>query len=245
MSLDACARLLRDGDPDRLAQVMAAAPEHRPRLVSLYAANLEIARAALASSEPLISLMRLQWWQDRLDGIGAGAGAAGHEVLDAVAAHWGRDAGAIGALAEARRHDAMREPFRDEAALLDYIDATAGALMGLAAGVCGYHGAAVADQARGAGLAAWLAALPRLAPLGLGIDEAGTRIGGLARTGLDALDRAARHRDVPKKAAPALFAGPGARAVLRAAEQGQSLEISQFSRRLALLRLGLFGHWRG
>ncbi|MDO5659150.1 MAG: squalene/phytoene synthase family protein [Paracoccus sp. (in: a-proteobacteria)] len=245
MSLDACAALLRDGDPDRLAVVMAAAPAYRPRLVSLYAANLEIARAALASSEPLISLMRLQWWQDQLAGIAAGKGSPGHEVLDAVAAHWGVEAGAIGALAEARRHDAMREPLRDEAAVLAYIDATAGALMRLAAGVCGYHGAAVADQARGAGLAAWLAALPRLAGLGLGVEDAPARIAGLAEEGIAGLDRAARHRDVPKKAAPALFAGAGARVVLRAAAQGQSVEISQFSRRFALLRLALFGHWRG
>ena len=64
--------MLRAGDPDRFASVMAAQPGDRARLATLYAANLEIARAALASAEPLISQMRLQWWTDQIAAIVAG-----------------------------------------------------------------------------------------------------------------------------------------------------------------------------
>ncbi|MDO5530092.1 MAG: squalene/phytoene synthase family protein [Paracoccus sp. (in: a-proteobacteria)] len=247
MSVDAAAELLRRGDPDRLSAALCAQAGDRARLVSLYAANLEIARAALASREPLISLMRLQWWADRLGDLAAGRDVAGqHAVLDALAENWGKDAGAIASLAEARRRDAMREPFTEDEALLDYIDASAGNLMRLAARGCGLeHHPAITDQARGAGLAAWLDALPALGPLGLGLSPAEpARIAALARAGLGALDRARGASGVPRRAAPALFAGPGARARLLAHERSEIIEMSEFSKRLAFLNLGFLGRWK-
>ena len=47
MSLDACARLVERGDPDRFRVAMAAPPSAREALFPLYAFNLEVARARL------------------------------------------------------------------------------------------------------------------------------------------------------------------------------------------------------
>ncbi|KAB2881303.1 MAG: phytoene synthase, partial [Albidovulum sp.] len=80
MSIEACARLVEEGDPERFAATMAAAPEARLRLWPLYAVNLEIARAPWAAREPMLAEMRLQWWIDTLRELAAGGARAGHPV---------------------------------------------------------------------------------------------------------------------------------------------------------------------
>ena len=66
MSIDACAALVRRGDPDRFRAAMTAAPDQRGRLMVLYAFNLEVARAPWVASEPMLAEMRLQWWADAI-----------------------------------------------------------------------------------------------------------------------------------------------------------------------------------
>ena len=66
MSFDACAELVRRGDPDRFLSAMTAPPELRGRLMILYAFNLEVARAPWVASEPMLAEMRLQWWADAI-----------------------------------------------------------------------------------------------------------------------------------------------------------------------------------
>ncbi|WP_313353305.1 squalene/phytoene synthase family protein, partial [Paracoccus sp. (in: a-proteobacteria)] len=80
MSLEDCANALREHDPDRFGICLMVASEVRPKLLTLYALNLELARAPLASTEPLIAEMRLQWWFERLEDIGAGKPQS-HELL--------------------------------------------------------------------------------------------------------------------------------------------------------------------
>jgi phytoene/squalene synthetase len=75
MSLEACADLLRRGDPDRFLAAMAAPPAARRVLLPLYAFNLEVARAPQVTAEPMIAEMRLQWWRDALAEIAAGGQA--------------------------------------------------------------------------------------------------------------------------------------------------------------------------
>ncbi|NOX39165.1 MAG: squalene/phytoene synthase family protein, partial [Alphaproteobacteria bacterium] len=72
MSVDACAALVQRGDPDRFMSAMTAPPHLRGRLMVLYAFNLEIARAAWVTSEPMIAEMRLQWWLDMVTEIREG-----------------------------------------------------------------------------------------------------------------------------------------------------------------------------
>ncbi len=76
----ACAALVEKGDPDRFAATMAAPPPARLKLWPLYAYNLELAKAAWVSPEPMVCLMRLQWWADTVAVMGQGAPRKAHEV---------------------------------------------------------------------------------------------------------------------------------------------------------------------
>lgn len=254
MTLAACTELVRIHDPDRFGAVLVARVEDRPALITLYALNLEIARAPFQSAEPMLAEMRLQWWIDRLEDMGTGKAPPLHDVLTPLWESWNRKAGPVASLAEARRRDCAREPFADPEGVVDYVKDTAGRLMGLAAerlgAPAGARGA-VADQALGAGLAAWLRALPRLQPLGLGLDrqrpEDGVALAGIAR---DALRRAAGSRRLlPRQAAAALYPGPRVRQFLDAVLKGdidcfsQDVEVTPFQRRASLARLALTGRW--
>nr|WP_237168296.1 squalene/phytoene synthase family protein [Paracoccus shandongensis] len=252
--MDACTDLVRTQDPDRFGAVLVARPQDRPALITLYALNLEIARAPFQSREPMLAEMRLQWWIDRLDEMGTGKPPPLHDVLTPLWEAWGEGAGRIAPLAEARRRDCAREPFTAPEEVVAYVNDTAGRLMGLAAERLGSPAAArtvVADQALGAGLAAWLRALPRLQPLRLGLDQArpedAVALAGLAR---DALRRAARSRRLlPRQAAAALYPGPRVPPFLDAVLRGdincfaQTLEVTPFQRRASLARLALTGRW--
>lgn len=120
--------------------------------------------------------------------------------------------------------------------------------MRLAAAACGYDAAKVVDeQARGAGLAAWLGAYPQLRALNLGLfGDSPDGLADLARQGIAALDSArAQGRAVPRRAAAALFAGAGARRRLTAAAQGKTVDIPGFSRNLSYVALSFLGRWQG
>ena len=252
MTLEACTELVRHQDPDRFGAVLVARPQDRPALMTLYALNLEIARAPFQSREPMLAEMRLQWWIDRLAEMGRGKAPPLHDVLTPLWDAWGQDAGQLVPLAEARRRDCAREPFGTPQGVADYVADSSGRLMVLAAARLGADARGqdvAADQGLGAGLAAWLRALPRLQPLGLGLAnpaDAAT-LAGMAR---DALDRAARSRALlPKRAAAALYPGPGAARLLSRILSSQvniideAIEITPFQRRASLARLALTGRW--
>ncbi|SDD76409.1 Squalene/phytoene synthase [Paracoccus isoporae] len=249
MTPDHCLALLRAGDPDRFAAVAASEPRDRPRLATLYAANLEIARAAIASREPLICEMRLQFWADQIASIAEGREAARHEVVTPLAEAWGAEIAPLATLIAARRRDTERQPFRDDGALLDYIDACSGTVMRLAAQGCGMAGDAplIAQQARGAGLAGWLENYTALRTLNLGLQPEGdARLARLAEIGLDAFAAAARMQPAPpRRAAGALYAGAGAGRVLRAIRDGRKVRVTGFARNLSRTALAFFGRWQG
>lgn len=277
MSLDACAALLREHDPERFGICLLVDPAARPKLLTLYALNLELARAPLASNEPLIAEMRLQWWVERLEAIGAGQAPA-HELLAALAEAWGPRGAALAVLAEPRRRDCLREPHDGPEAVAGYVRETALPLMQFAVealagdasrggftpphprgifshertGAAGLNpglGDVIAAQAEGVGLAQWLAALPALQGMALGLWDAAPevlgQIAGMARTRLDAA-RIGR-RAVPRRLSPVLFAGAQVRPALAAAPLGiealGAARPSEFRKRLALIQLGLTHRW--
>ena len=252
MSLDEAASVLRAHDPDRLGICLMAPSDARPRLVTLYALNLELARAPLASAEPLIAEMRLQWWIERLGEIGAGRVPA-HGILGPLAEAWGPRAAALAALAEGRRRDAERLPHAGPGEVGDYVIATAVPLMQFATEALGLPDAAratVSLHAMGVGLVHWLAALPVLQARGMGLARPTPEaLAALAARASDALGRAAGQREsVPRGLAPVLYPGPAPRAVLRAAPRGiealaGGARPSEFRRRLALGRFALTGRW--
>ncbi|SDK77039.1 squalene/phytoene synthase family protein [Paracoccus chinensis] len=240
------AERLRQEDPDRLAMAMLARTEAQARLVTLYALNAELARTALSARDPLIAEMRVQWWIDLL-GAMAVAPPPPHELLSPLWSAWGPRAAALAPLAEARRHDAAREPFETVEEVVAYADATGGALMAHAAQALGAPDVpALHAQGRGAALTAWLRAHPALQPLGLGLAVAEpAQLAALARIAAQALrDAAEERRTLPRAAAPALFPGPAPMQALRAIMAGEpSPKPSDFTRRAALARLALTGRW--
>ncbi|MDO5646796.1 squalene/phytoene synthase family protein [Paracoccus sp. (in: a-proteobacteria)] len=254
MTLDICTDRLRSDDPDRFGAVLTARPDDRAALVTLYALNLEIARAPFQSAEPMLSEIRLQWWADRLEEMGRGVAPPLHDVLTPLWEAWGDGAGQMVPLAHARHRDCERQPFKNVDQVIEYVYKTASSLMSLAARRCGAPDStaeAVAQQARGAGLTAWLRALPQLQAMGLGLDgapdDAPRELASHAR---DAF-RAASHlrRKIPASAAAALYPGPRVSRLLSEIAAGRvdayqdTPQVTPFQRRASLARLAMTGRW--
>jgi phytoene synthase len=127
--------LVRRVDPDRWLAARFAGARRRD-LVALYALNYELARVAETVSTPMLGDIRLAWWREGIEALFGGGPVRAHPVIEALlpAAREGRlDAGLLEALVGARAADLEPEPFADEAALVAYLDGTAGALMATAA----------------------------------------------------------------------------------------------------------------
>ncbi|ROU04270.1 squalene/phytoene synthase family protein [Histidinibacterium lentulum] len=224
MSLAACAEIVRRGDPVRFRAAMSCPPPAREVLFPLYAFNVEVSRAPYASEEPMIAEMRLHWWREALEEIGAGGRVRSHEVTDPLAAlvrERGLPVEVLDRAAAARRWDIWREPFEDGAAFSAHLERVAGDLAWVSALGLGAAAAeeeeAVRAGAWGAGLARWFLAVPEMEargrmPLPDGREET---VRALAREGLARLDagRAAR----TEGAVLALRHGWDAGAVLKAA----------------------------
>ncbi len=250
MTLQACAELVKRGDPDRFLAAMAAPPAARAVLFPLYAFNLEVARAPWVTAEPMIAEMRLQWWRDVLAEIAAGKPPRAHEVA-APLAQVIRDAGLavdpLDRLIAARRWDIHRDPFEDAGHFAEYLDATSGNLVWSAARALGVRDGeeAVRDIAWAAGLANWFLAVPVLRAAGRQplLDDGAEALRALAAEGSRRL-AAARP---PRNAKPALLACWRARALLRQARahpqrvgEGR-LAQSEFRRRGSLIWRSLSG----
>ncbi len=244
MTVDACAAIVARGDPDRFAATMAAPLAARAPLLVLYAWNLEVARAPWASAEPLIGEMRLQFWRDTLTGPRRAHEVAGplHDLIHAR----GLPVDTMDALIAARWWDLGRAPHADAAALADYLDATAGGLMWLAARALGQTTGESAFRAwgRAAGLASYLQAVPALAARGRIplVDDRPAAIAALA-----ADSRAALPRPPTGPGRPALLAAWQAAPLLRLAARAPgrvaqgTLHLSEAGRRGRLLLAALRG----
>ena len=201
---------------------MAAPLAARQVVFPLYACNVEVARAPWVTQEAMIAEMRLQWWRDVCEEIGAGGAVRRHEVATPLGAMIApEDAPLLDELAAARRWDIYRDPFEDEAHFARYLDQTAGNLAWVAAKSLGAADEQVVrDAAFAGGVAAWLAAIPALEERGRVplLDGAVEGVKALAQEGLDRLAKARRtKRKVSAAARPALFHFGAAQAVLKAA----------------------------
>ena len=125
--------LVRRVDPDRwLASRFIADPKARADVIALYAFNYELARVAGGVSNALMGEIRLTWWREAMEEIAAGQTPRKHPTVEAVAAA-GYPPAALAEMAQARIADLDAAPFETEAQVLAYVDATAGAVMMLAA----------------------------------------------------------------------------------------------------------------
>ena len=241
MSLQACAEIVRRGDPDRFLSAMAAPPEVRKALFPIYAFNVEVARAPWVTEEPMIAEMRMQWWRDALVEIGDGGVIRSHEVVVELAHVLPKDmVPVLDRLIAARRWDVYKEPFEDAAHFEEYLAATSGGLMRTAVAAIGAGDLPIAiavGQAQG--LANFWRAVPKLLAAGRALPLEEDELRPLAAEALDMLRRA--KRVVPKAARPATRAawltGPILRRVIRdpAVVRDGRLEPSEFRRRNGLL----------
>jgi phytoene synthase len=98
------ADFVRRHDPDRFLTALFAPPARRETLFVLYAFNHELARAIEVASQPMLALIRLQWWREVVEGT-----RKRHEVADPLSdalAAGGLDAADLLALIEARETEA-------------------------------------------------------------------------------------------------------------------------------------------
>ncbi len=255
MSFEACAELVQRGDPDRFLSAMTARPEDRGALMALYAFNLEVARAPWVTKEEMIAEMRLQWWADAMDEIFDGRTPRSHEVvtpLAAVVRERGLERAAVANLVQARRFDIYRDAHADQAAFDDYVDATAGGLMWLAAQALGADAGMEGSVRRigfSSGIASLLVASPALIAAGKRPlpNSAPEAVAELARRGLDGLNDSGRLHRQNKPLRPATLAAWRARQVLQRAVQEPSsvlkgdVRMSEAGRKLLFMRRYLTG----
>ncbi|MBC7799549.1 MAG: squalene/phytoene synthase family protein, partial [Gemmatimonadaceae bacterium] len=163
--LSPCAEVVRRHDPDRFLCTLFAPPPGREALFTLYATNHELARAREAVSQPMLALIRLQWWREIAEGARRRHEVAG-PLGDAL------DTGVLQAsdvLTMIEGREAEAEPIADEAAFRSYIDVTAGCLAMAAGRVLGGAGPALGalrDLGAAYGVAGVLRSIPSLARQG-------------------------------------------------------------------------------
>ena len=167
-----CADLVRRADYDRYLTTLFASPERRDALLALYAFNAEIAAVRDHVRQTLAGEIRLQWWDELLEGKRSGE-AAGNPVaaqlLHAVNAYRLSGAG-LGELIAAHRFDLYDEPMQTMSEMEGYIDQTAARLFWLGARILGERSPLLEALTHHAGLAhgitALLAAIPQHAARG-------------------------------------------------------------------------------
>lgn len=165
--LDMIAALVRTGDRDRYLAALFAPVAARGALLALHAFNIELARVAEVSREPLLGEMRLQWWRDALQMAGRGerVGQPTADALGEAMRAFGLPPATLLGMIDARTFDVSGDVMPDWPALKTYLGKTAGASFALAAHIL--LGAPLASEgaAREAGLAFGLTGLLRSLPL--------------------------------------------------------------------------------
>ena len=220
------AELARRHDPDRFLCALFAPAEAREAVFALIAFNHELARAREAVREPMMALIRLQWWHEVVEEAAAGAPARRHEVATPLSAsiRAGRlDPAALEAMIEAREAD---EGGADAVPLPQRLRGTAGGLAAEMGRVLGAPEGAMEGLRRigtAYGLGGTLRSAGVLAaqgrdplPPGPGAAEAARRLAG---EGLQLLEEGRRQlttlpRQAVAAALPAVLAGRDLRRVL-------------------------------
>jgi phytoene/squalene synthetase len=156
------AQTVRKADPDRYLASLLAPEAAPPYLHALYAFNHEIAHVAESVREPMLGAIRLEWWRETAEEA-AKAKPRTHDVAKGLAALF-EDCRlpltSFESMIAARGFDPSTEQFPDFAALENYLDATGGELMRLAARLLGGEGEDFREAALAYGLTGLLRSLP-------------------------------------------------------------------------------------
>ena len=166
-ALSAVGALAREADYDRYLSAVFAPGGSREALFALIAFNHEVARIPEAVSEPMLGLIRLQWWREVVEAAYAGEPARRHEVAvpltDAIRA-WSLDRAPFDGLLNAREGDLEEDGPPDLAALERYAGATGGALTALMVQASGVALGPALEAGRQVGTAWALVGTLRAAP---------------------------------------------------------------------------------
>jgi NADH dehydrogenase [ubiquinone] 1 alpha subcomplex assembly factor 6 len=160
---------VRRFDHDRFLTALFVPAARREAVLALFAFNLELARARELVREPMMGLLRLQWWRDAVEGIYGGAPRR-HEVIAPLAAairDHRLERGLVDRLIDAREADMNPAPPADLAALAGYAAATSGTLARLVMAVLAGSGGVppgAGDAAEAIGSAWALTGLIRAVP---------------------------------------------------------------------------------
>jgi phytoene synthase len=159
---DHCATLVRERDRERYLATLFALADERPHLFALYAFDLEIAHVSDAVRDPMAGEIRFQWWREALAGERAEearANPVAAALLDTLKKNAVSAEGLI-ALIDARQFDLLGQPMESREKLNEYLDATAGRIIELAAEILDSTGKSK-EAARNAGRAVGLTRLLR------------------------------------------------------------------------------------
>lgn len=129
------AEALRAIDRDRFLSTLILSGPHRDGIVALYAFNADVASIRDRVSDPAPGEIRLQWWNDALEGQGHGAirqNPVADALLDTIAAY-NIPIGTLQRLLGARRFDLYDDPMPDLPTFEGYAGETASTLYQLAA----------------------------------------------------------------------------------------------------------------
>jgi phytoene synthase len=233
-----CEAIVRYVDADRYFSALFAPAEKRPLLFALYAFNHELARIGEVVHEPMMGEIRLQWWRETLEGAREGKPRT-HDVARAMAELFMRvdlPAELLAAMIEARAFDLTRESAPDQQTLDEYLDATSGNLMRLAARLLG-AGDKHDALAREAGIAYGLAGLIRSQPAHRARGKQFIRDSGAAA--MEAKRRFVKARALPKpgRALPAFLAAVLVPLYLKTWER----DVPLYRKQLAFLSASLRG----
>ena len=151
---------LRHADPDRHFATLFAPARLRENLALLYLFNHELARAREVASNPMLALIRLQWWREVVQGQ-----RRAHELATLLAD--ALDAGKLPredllALIDARAAEA-EEQIPDLPTFRAYARATGGGLARVAGRVLGKDSTAIEDLGTAYTIAGILRSVPFLA----------------------------------------------------------------------------------
>ncbi|MCK0143530.1 squalene/phytoene synthase family protein [Aliiroseovarius sp. F20344] len=254
-----CAEQVYKGDPDRFLATMSGTVEERKRLFPLYAFNLEVARAPYMSQEPMVSMIRLQFWRDVVTAAVDGTEAPRHDVATPLSQLiiWGdMRAAPLLRIIEAREGEVQGDRPQNLDDIRAYLRATSGALMLAGGQLCGmteFAGdyeidTALENLGEATGAANWLLAQPALNKSGRGhMPPSDDTIRQLCDAGLKQFKSA--RKALGRQGNPALRSAWRARAILAQAAKQPSLVAegalgsAEFTRRGHMLWLGLTRRW--
>lgn len=156
------AHSVRTADPDRYFATLFAPPTARPYLFAFYAFNAEVSRIAESVREPMLGAIRLEWWRETAEGAANGK-PRNHDVAQGLAALLANrpvPLAELEGIIAARAFDSSADHFADFSALENYLDATSGAVMRIAAKILGGKPEVTREAALAYGLTGLVRSLP-------------------------------------------------------------------------------------